>query len=217
MLTYLGLNGIGVFHEIRISRYRDIESAYRRHLEVALRFKSALANTPWEGILLFQDDRVLDYNQTFLDLTDLKPEELSVMRVSDLFDIDADARQSLEEGEETTATLTGGKQDAEVQLKLVPPQGQSDEEPLSRLFVRDVSRELISDILVQPEALEHLPLSRREREVAEGILKGYNRRQLSDQLCVSPETIKKHTANIYKKLGIRSKVELARRVMGHSP
>jgi len=58
-----------------------------------------------------------------------------------------------------------------------------------------------------------LPLTKREKELAEMLLLGRTRPQISTELFISPETVKKHIANIYRKLGIRSRVELAMLLM----
>lgn len=51
------------------------------------------------------------------------------------------------------------------------------------------------------------PLSSRERDVLGLIAAGLTNREIAASLFVSPETIKKHTANIYGKLGVRGRIE----------
>lgn len=51
------------------------------------------------------------------------------------------------------------------------------------------------------------PLSSREREVLRLIAAGLSNREVAESLFVSPETIKKHTGNIYGKLGVRGRIE----------
>jgi DNA-binding CsgD family transcriptional regulator len=53
-------------------------------------------------------------------------------------------------------------------------------------------------------------LTVREREIAEGFSLGETHRELGDRLGISPNTVRRHLANIYEKLGISSKVELDR-------
>jgi DNA-binding CsgD family transcriptional regulator len=53
-------------------------------------------------------------------------------------------------------------------------------------------------------------LTAREREIAELVAAGRTNREVADQLVLSPRTIEAHLRNIYGKLGVRSRVELAR-------
>ncbi len=55
------------------------------------------------------------------------------------------------------------------------------------------------------------PLTEREAEVLELIAAGLTNREIAEALVVSPETIKKHTGNIYNKLSVRSRTEAAAR------
>ena len=60
-----------------------------------------------------------------------------------------------------------------------------------------------------PDALG--PLTAREREIAGLVAAGHTNREVAEQLVLSPKTIEAHLRNIYAKLGVRSRVELARR------
>ncbi|MEG0682110.1 MAG: LuxR family transcriptional regulator [Raoultibacter sp.] len=51
-------------------------------------------------------------------------------------------------------------------------------------------------------------LSKRETEVFNLIIKGYNRKSIGKGLCLSEETIKTHTGNIYQKFLVHSRQEL---------
>jgi DNA-binding CsgD family transcriptional regulator len=53
-----------------------------------------------------------------------------------------------------------------------------------------------------------LPLTGREREVAKALAKGLTYGEIADDLDISPHTVRNHVANVYKKLAVRSKVEL---------
>jgi LuxR family maltose regulon positive regulatory protein len=55
------------------------------------------------------------------------------------------------------------------------------------------------------------PLSQREREVLKLMAAGLTNREIAEQLIVSPETVKKHAASIYGKLGVHSRTEAAAR------
>lgn len=54
-------------------------------------------------------------------------------------------------------------------------------------------------------------LTRREREVARLAAEGESARAIGERLCISERTVEHHIAHAYLKLGINSRVELARR------
>jgi DNA-binding CsgD family transcriptional regulator len=54
-------------------------------------------------------------------------------------------------------------------------------------------------------------LSAREREVARSAAEGLSAREIAERLFIGERTVETHLANVYTKLGVRSKVELARR------
>lgn len=62
------------------------------------------------------------------------------------------------------------------------------------------------------EVMENVPeiqnLTGREKEVLKLILEDAKRKDIADALCVSENTIKKHTANIFAKLGVVNRKEL---------
>jgi DNA-binding CsgD family transcriptional regulator len=53
-------------------------------------------------------------------------------------------------------------------------------------------------------------LTTREREVAQAFARGDSHREIGERLGVSPNTVRRHLANTYEKLGIASKAELDR-------
>ena len=56
------------------------------------------------------------------------------------------------------------------------------------------------------------PLTPRELEILSLICKGYSNPQIADQLVVTLNTVKKHTSNIYGKLGVSSRTQAIARV-----
>lgn len=55
------------------------------------------------------------------------------------------------------------------------------------------------------------PLSPREQEVLKLMAAGLTNREIGERLVISPQTVKKHSGNIYGKLGVRSRTEAAAR------
>jgi DNA-binding NarL/FixJ family response regulator len=52
-------------------------------------------------------------------------------------------------------------------------------------------------------------LSRREREVAECIARGYSYRRTAEAMFASVKTVETHMSHIFEKLGVASRHELA--------
>jgi len=59
-------------------------------------------------------------------------------------------------------------------------------------------------------------LTRREQEVAALAIAGASAREIAERLVVGERTVETHLANIYRKLGVRSRVELITRFGGSS-
>jgi NarL family two-component system response regulator LiaR len=55
-------------------------------------------------------------------------------------------------------------------------------------------------------------LTQREREVLHYLSKGMTYKEISDIITVSPETVKKHLKNIYRKLHVQNKIEALNKV-----
>ncbi|MFC1492733.1 response regulator transcription factor [candidate division KSB1 bacterium] len=59
-------------------------------------------------------------------------------------------------------------------------------------------------------ACGHYGISRREREIAELILRGLKNQEIENRLFISPHTVKNHIYNIFKKVGVKSRTQLIR-------
>ena len=57
------------------------------------------------------------------------------------------------------------------------------------------------------------PLTSREAEILRLLAAGLTNREIADELVISPETVKKHAANIYGKLGVRTRTAAAARAL----
>ncbi|MBQ2724569.1 MAG: helix-turn-helix transcriptional regulator [Clostridia bacterium] len=60
-------------------------------------------------------------------------------------------------------------------------------------------------------------LSKREREVVDLISRGYSNGDIAKMLYISPHTVNDHTKNIYRKMGVHSRLELAALVSKMKP
>ncbi len=57
--------------------------------------------------------------------------------------------------------------------------------------------------------LVSLGLSAREADVVELLLIGLSHKEIGERLFISPETVKKHTYNAHRKLGVQNRVQLS--------
>jgi DNA-binding NarL/FixJ family response regulator len=79
-----------------------------------------------------------------------------------------------------------------------------------------ISHEVVEKLMKSPvkEAriadVEYGSLTTREQEIMRMLAEGISKREIADHLCISPKTVENHRANIMKKLGIHSAMELVR-------
>lgn len=62
--------------------------------------------------------------------------------------------------------------------------------------------------LTVTEAAEEYGLTKRERTILRLLMQGEDNNQLCEELSISVNTLKKHILNIYRKLGIRNRVQM---------
>lgn len=74
------------------------------------------------------------------------------------------------------------------------------------------NREKSSDKYSISEVAEKYELTRRENTVIRCLLKGQDNAAICEELVITPNTLKKHILNIYRKLGIRNRVQLFKMV-----
>ena len=58
-------------------------------------------------------------------------------------------------------------------------------------------------------------LTRRETEVISELSQGLYYKEIAGKIYISPETVKKHVRNIYRKLGVRNRVEATLKFQQH--
>jgi DNA-binding CsgD family transcriptional regulator len=76
-------------------------------------------------------------------------------------------------------------------------------------------REMLPGVVESPETVEEATsdgLTQREREVALLVADGLRSREVAERLTIAPQTVKSHLKTIFDKLGVRNRVELARRL-----
>ncbi len=73
-----------------------------------------------------------------------------------------------------------------------------------------VGRELLADFVdYLKRQTPGSTVTARERQIVESILAGMSNREIGDKLGISEETVKRHIRNIYDKLGVSNRMELA--------
>ncbi len=73
-------------------------------------------------------------------------------------------------------------------------------------------------VQIGPDAVIASPvdgLTQREREVALLVADGLRSREVAERLGIASQTVKSHLKTIFDKLGVRNRVELARRLVQH--
>ena len=60
-----------------------------------------------------------------------------------------------------------------------------------------------------------LPLSNREREVSGLVVQGFLNKEIAEKLFISEQTVKNHLHNIFEKLGVSNRLELALYIIQH--
>jgi DNA-binding NarL/FixJ family response regulator len=56
---------------------------------------------------------------------------------------------------------------------------------------------------------ERSPLSTREREIVQLVAQGYKNKEMAEKMFISEQTVKNHLHNIFDKLGVSDRLELA--------
>lgn len=81
---------------------------------------------------------------------------------------------------------------------------------LSRFLNRQaVARPPLSSKIDLAKHLTGFKISQREAEIIGLILRGLSNKEIGDNLFISLETVKKHVSNIYKKLGVKNRLQMS--------
>jgi two-component system, NarL family, nitrate/nitrite response regulator NarL len=64
-------------------------------------------------------------------------------------------------------------------------------------------------VQAQPRERERSPLSQREREIVALVAQGFKNKEMAEKMFISEQTVKNHLHNIFDKLGVSDRLELA--------
>lgn len=77
-----------------------------------------------------------------------------------------------------------------------------------RLYQERTHQMTAQEKLTMTEAVRKYNLTKREQTILGLLLQGMENAQICDQLSITVNTLKKHILNIYRKLGIRNRVQM---------
>lgn len=90
------------------------------------------------------------------------------------------------------------------------------EKPFDAPLLIDAIQTALAHHAPQTSATALASLTRRERQVLDGIMSGKLNKVIADELSISPKTVELHRSNLMAKLGAHNVVELTRVVLGQN-
>jgi DNA-binding NarL/FixJ family response regulator len=78
-----------------------------------------------------------------------------------------------------------------------------------RQFVANDEAPAQAQASVAPRERERSPLSQREREIVALVAQGFKNKEMAEKMFISEQTVKNHLHNIFDKLGVSDRLELA--------
>jgi len=78
-----------------------------------------------------------------------------------------------------------------------------------RQFVANDEMPAQSAAVPAPRERERSPLSQREREIVALVAQGFKNKEMAEKMFISEQTVKNHLHNIFDKLGVSDRLELA--------
>ena len=153
----------------------------------------------------------MPYNASDLERGEFPIPSCITKDCSDLVDsLKAEEKPILSPKERIVSTASGKK--FRIECSLIWKADQISSRPNFVVTLSDVSDEERLEATLQAR----FSLSRRELDVIYYVTKGLSDDEIGEKLSISRQTVHTHIKNIYKKLGVRSRVELYRRVIQSS-
>ena len=130
---------------------------------------------------------------------------------SDLLDLLKAEEQPILSPKERIVFAESGKK-FRIECSLIWKADQINSMPNFMVTLSDLSDEKKLETTLQAR----FQLSRRELDVTHYLIRGLSDDEIGEKLCISRQTVHTHIKNIYKKLGVKSRIELYRRVIPSS-
>ncbi|MGB4929476.1 MAG: response regulator transcription factor, partial [Chitinophagales bacterium] len=80
--------------------------------------------------------------------------------------------------------------------------------PMSPRIARKTLNLMVNPLVNEKSVTEPSDLSNREMEILKLLVQGSDYKAIAEKLFISPNTVRKHIANIYTKLQVSSKIQL---------
>lgn len=174
------------------------------------KFKPSFFNAEAREICLQLLSR-MPYNIPDLEKGEFPIPSCIIKDCSDLLDLlKAEEQPILSPKERIVFTRSGKK--FRIECSLIWKADQINSMPNFMVTLSDLSDEKKLETTLQAR----FQLSRRELDVIYYLTRGLSDDEIGEKLCISRQTVHTHIKNIYKKLGVKSRIELYRRVIQSS-
>lgn len=153
----------------------------------------------------------IPYNTSDLEKSEFPIPSCIIKDCSDLLDLLKAEEQLILSPKETIVFAGSGKK-FRIECSLIWKADQINSMPNFMVTLSDLSDEKKLETTLQAR----FQLSRRELDVIHYLTRGLSDDEIGEKLYISRQTVHTHIKNIYKKLGVKSRVELYRRVIQSS-
>jgi DNA-binding CsgD family transcriptional regulator len=151
------------------------------------------------------------YNPSHFETGECPVPSSVIKDCSDLFDlVKAEGQPTLLPKERIVSTESG--QRFRIECSLIWKSGQTGSTPSFMVTFSDFTDEKKLEVTLQ----SRFQLSRRELDVTHYLVRGLSDNEIGEKLYISRQTVHTHIKNIYRKLGVKSRIELYRIVTQES-
>jgi DNA-binding CsgD family transcriptional regulator len=153
----------------------------------------------------------MPYNTSDLEKGEFPIPSCIIKECSDLLDLLKAEKQPILSPKERVV-FTGSGKKFRIECSLIWKANQINSMPNFMVTLSDLSDEKKLEATLQAR----FQLSRRELDVIHYLTRGLSDDEIGEKLYISRQTVHTHIKNIYKKLGVKSRIELYRRVIQSS-
>jgi DNA-binding CsgD family transcriptional regulator len=174
------------------------------------RFTPSFFNAKAGGICL-QLSGITQYNISNVEKGEFPVPSYVIKDCSDLLDlVKAEGQPTVLPKERIVSTESG--QRFRIECSLIWKSGQTGSTPSFMVTFSDFTDEKKLEVTLQ----SRFQLSRRELDVTHYLVRGLSDNEIGEKLYISRQTVHTHIKNIYRKLGVKSRIELYRIVTQES-